>query len=331
MPNALRKIDGVCPAVVVPYTDAGCEVIDEDGFRKLVARLLGHDIGALVVGAHASEIPAQTMDERARLIEIAQEESQGRVPVVGGVTGDSTDEAIRAGLCAKHAGADAVLFTPPSIPAWTTLTDADVLVNHYRRFDDAVDIPIIMFAAPLPMFGNQFYLTPQTAARLVDAVENIVACKISAEWEIGGFIRVTRAIKEVRDIGSLHAGGACQFGSYLYGSDGILSGGSNFSCADDVAVMKAVRDGDLARAREVSDRWNEVWDVVYGYQIGTPTVYFHYRYKLATWFMGFIDEPYMRAPQLLPPADDIERLHQALVRAGQEPVHEPNELALALV
>ncbi len=331
MSKELRRIDGVCPAVVVPYTDESCETIDEESFRKLIAFLLNYDIGALVVGAHASEIPAQTWEERARLIEIAAEESNGRVPVVGGVTGDSTAEAIKAGLNAKNAGADAVLFTPPSIPAWTTLTDAEVLVNHYRQFDDAVDIPIIMFAAPLPMFGNQFYLSPETAQRLVEAVDNIVACKISAEWDIGGFIRVTRAIKEVRDIGCLHAGGACQFGSYLYGSDGILSGGSCFSCADDVTTMIAVRDGDLALARATSDRWNEVWDVVYGYQIGTPTVYFHYRYKLATWFLGLIDQPYMRAPQLLPPQEDIERLYNALVHAGQQPVHQPDELRLALV
>jgi 4-hydroxy-tetrahydrodipicolinate synthase len=324
------KIDGVLPALVVPYTDESCNTIDEVGFRRLVSRLLEHEIGGLVVGAHASEIAYLDRDERRALIAIAAEEAQGRVPVVGGVTSDSTREAIQQGLDAKEAGADAVLFTPPSIPAWTTLTDADLLVGHYRAFDEAVDIPIIMFAAPLPMFGNQFYLTPATAARVVEAVENVVGCKISAEWEIGGFMRVTKAVKSVRDIGCLHAGGAAQFASYLYGSDGILSGGSNFSIADDVAVRRLVQEGDLTRARACSDAWNPVWDVVYGYQIGTPVVYFHYRYKLATWMLGHIDQPYMRLPQRMPPADDLQLLYDALVEAGQQPVRTPADLSSTL-
>ena len=328
MSSKLKRISGVCPAVVVPYTDDSCNEIDQEAFRRHVAYLVEQDIGALVVGAHASEIAYLDPNERATLIAIAREEANGRVPVVGGVNSDSTRDAIRQGLEAKQAGADAVLFTPPSIPAWSTLTDAELLVTHYRAFDEAVDIPIIMFAAPLPMFGNQFYLNPETAQRLVDAVENIVACKISAEWDIGGFIRVTKAIKEIRDIGSLHAGGACQFGSYLYGSDGILSGGSNFSCEDDIATMQAVQEGDLARAREISDSWNEVWDIVYGYQIGTPVVYFHYRYKIATWLLGHIDSPFMRSPQVLPPIDDIRALHEALERVGKAPVHHPDELRL---
>ncbi len=325
------RIDGVLPALVVPYTDESCTTVDEAGFRRLVAQLLEHDIGGLVVGAHASEIAYLDRDERATLISIASEEAQGRVPVIGGVTSDSTREAIQQGLDAKEAGADAVLFTPPSIPAWTTLTDAELLVGHYRAFDEAVDIPIIMFAAPLPMFGNQFYLTPATAQRVVEAVENVVACKISAEWEIGGFMRVTKAIKEVRNIGCLHAGGAAQFASYLYGSDGILSGGSSFSVADDVAVRRLVQEDDLTAARTVSDRWNPVWDVVYGYQIGTPVVYFHYRYKLAAWMLGCIDLPYMRLPQMLPPAEDIQRLYDALVEAGQEPVRTPADLTPTMV
>jgi 4-hydroxy-tetrahydrodipicolinate synthase len=326
----IQRIAGVCPALVVPYTDDTCEEIDEAAFRQLVVHLLEHDIGALVVGAHATEVAYLSGEERALLVSIAAEEANGRVPVVGGVNSDSTREAIQQGLQAKEAGADAVLFTPPSIPAWTTLTDAELLVRHYRAFDDAVDIPIIMFGAPLPMFGNQFYLNPPTLKRILESVENIVACKISAEWEIGGFMRIVDALKSVRDIGALHAGGAAQFASYLYKSDGILSGGSNFSVADDVTIMKAVAANDLQTAREVSDSWNRVWDVVYGYQIGTPVVYFHYRYKLATWMLGLIERPHMRLPQVLPPADDIQLLYDALVSCGKNPVRTPAELDLAI-
>jgi dihydrodipicolinate synthase/N-acetylneuraminate lyase len=124
-------------------------------------------------------------------------------------------------------------------------------------------------------------------------------------------------MREARDIGCLKAGGQAQFAHYAYGADGSLSGGTNFAPADDVAVLRLVKEGKLNEAKALSDSWMPVYDAIYGTQVGLPVVYFHYRYKLTAWLTGVIDNPHMRLPQLPPAVADILVLRDALLRAGK--------------
>jgi 4-hydroxy-tetrahydrodipicolinate synthase len=327
MSGALRKVAGICPALFTVYTDETCSTVDYEAQRSLIRRVLEADVGALVTGGHAGEIAALDPEERAEIIRIARDEAGGRVPVIGGVVADSTREAIRQGREAQEAGADAVLFTPPSIPGW--VSETEFLVRHYAAFEDAVGIPIVIFAAPSEIYGKQYHLRPDTLAAIVRNVESVVGAKITSGWDTGGFLRCMRAMKEVRDVGCLKAGGANQFGAYAYGADGNLSGGSNFSGHDDVAILRLAQQGELAKAKELSDSWMPVWDMVYGTQAGLPVVYFHYRYKLAAWLLGVIERPHMRLPQLPPPLTEIEQMRNRLIEAGKQPVRAAEQVAVA--
>ena len=112
----LKKMEGVCPATFVLYTDETCRTIDETAQRAHYRKLLEHDIGAIVIGGHAGEIVSIDADERALLIGIAKEEAKGRVPVVGGVVADGTADAVRQTREQQEAGADAVLGDLPEYP-----------------------------------------------------------------------------------------------------------------------------------------------------------------------------------------------------------------------
>ena len=132
-------------------------------------------------------------------------------------------------------------------------------------------------------------LTPDMARALVKSLQSVIGMKITAQWDIGGFIRIASAMKEVRNVGALKAGGQAQYAHYAYGCDGSLSGGSNFSTADDIAVRQLVIDGKHAEAQQLSDSWMPVYNAIYGTQVGLPVVYFHFRYKLTAWLSGVIE------------------------------------------
>jgi 4-hydroxy-tetrahydrodipicolinate synthase len=327
----IEKIDGICPAVFTIYTDETCREVDMEAYRAHLEHLAKFDLGALILGGHAGEIPALTSQEKGDMLRLARDVTGDRMPVFGGIVADSTAEAIRQGQEARDAGAQGVLFTPPSIPGWNTATDTRWLVEHLGAFEREVGLPIIIFGAPNPAYGGMFNVAPATIAEMVRSIPSIVACKITSDWNTGSLVRVVRAIQAVRDIGCLKAGAANSFGSFLYGADGNLSGAANFRQADDIEILEAVRSGDYERAKELSDSWNEITDIIYGFEAGLPVVYFHYRYKLVAWLMGAIERPEMRRPQLPPPLPEVELLREALIRAGKPVVREAREIAIAAV
>ena len=110
------KIEGILPAVCVVYKDKSCRELDEEAYRTLLRDMLPN-INAFVVGGHAGETECLTMEERLRVIKIAQEEGKGKIPVVGGVVADATWKAIEQGKKQKDAGVDAVLFCPLNMVA----------------------------------------------------------------------------------------------------------------------------------------------------------------------------------------------------------------------
>ena len=316
----LTKISGICPAVFVLYTDATCRKIDEKAQRAHYRKLIDHGVDALVVGGHAGEIVSLNPEERMFVIQMAKEEAKGRIPVVGGVVADSTAEAIAMARDAQQAGADAVLFTPPCVPGWKA--EVEFLLHHYGAVEEAVGIPTILFASPSDRYGTQYMITPADMTTLLKALPSVIGAKITAQWDMGGFMRIARAMREVRDVGCLKAGGQAQFVHYAYGADGSLSGGTNFSPADDIQVLKLVKQGKTFEAQKLSDSWMPVYDTIYGTQVGLPVVYFHYRYKVTAWLTGAIDAPWMRLPQMPPPLRDIEMLRDALLRAEKPMVRQ---------
>jgi 4-hydroxy-tetrahydrodipicolinate synthase len=325
----LKRMDGICPAVFVIYTDATCRTIDEQAYRAHIRFLAEHDLGSLVIGGHAGEIPALTLEEQVQLIGWAREECQDRIPVCGGIVTDSTREAIRQGLAVKQAGAAAVMITPPAIPGWNGTTDARYYIKHLGAFEEHVGLPITLIGAPAPEFGTAYYIAPDSMREIVRSVESIIAVKVTSSWNLGAFLRIRDAVKEARDISFLQAGAQNTFGTFLYGADGNLSGATNFRPGDDVEILRAIRAGELEHARTLADSWNRVTDVMYGMQVGLPVVPFHYRYKVVAWLMGIIDRPHMRLPQLPPPLHEIEMLRDALLACEKPVVREAEELEVA--
>lgn len=323
----LRKIEGIVPAACVVYTDETCRTIDEDVYRQHLRYLLKHDIGALVVGGHMGENPCLTREERKRILKIAQEEVKGKIPVVGGISSESTREAVEQGLEAKEWGADALLFPPPNMPGWDMITSGQMMVEHYANFDRKVDIPIILYGSPNA--GGTFGILPQTFREIAQRVENVVALKILAGWNTGVFKACCRAMKSVRDIGCLQAGSSNLVGAFMAGGDGTLSGSANFLVEQEVQVLKAVKAGDYVKAKEIADNYEPICDLLFGYSAGLPISYFHYRFKVGTWLMGLIPRPHMRLPQLPIPKKEVEMIRQAMIKAGLPVVHQAEDFALS--
>ena len=131
---------GVYTIPVTPF-DERYEV-DEESLRRQVDWCLRAGAHGIVAPVNASEGPTLTDEERVRVSRIVVEATAGRVPVVVGVSGVSTQASVLYTRHAREVGADAVIAMPPY---GVRVSDPDSLFAFYQAVADAADgLPIFI-------------------------------------------------------------------------------------------------------------------------------------------------------------------------------------------
>ena len=137
---------GVIPAVLLPFFDDLS--IDEKSFRSHLRDVAAVDgLSAITINAHSTEVASCSFDEQRRVLDIAQDEIGGRLPIVNGVWADGSLEAARIAAMAEAGGASALLVFPPA--PFTLGQSPAMAIEHFKRIAAASSLPIIVFQYPL--------------------------------------------------------------------------------------------------------------------------------------------------------------------------------------
>jgi 4-hydroxy-tetrahydrodipicolinate synthase len=297
---------GVIPAVLLPFD--GELAIDEASFRKHlrdVAAVPG--LSAITINAHSTEVASCTFDEQRRVLDVAQDEIGGRMPLVNGVWADGSLEAARIARMATAGGASALLVFPPG--PFTLGQSPEMALAHFKRIADATDLPIIVFQYPLAT--GQGY-PRDTLLRLCEEVPTIRAIKDWAgnvaqhEWHV-------RALQSLpRPVNVLSTHSAWLLSSLVLGCNGLLSGSGSVIPDLQSALFRAVKDNDLAAARRLNDRIYPLVQVFYA----DPWADMHNRMKEALVLLGRLPRAVVRPPLVKLGAAEIGRIRAALIEAG---------------
>jgi 4-hydroxy-tetrahydrodipicolinate synthase len=297
---------GVIPAVLLPFD--GELAIDEAGFRKHLRDVAATDgISSITINAHSTEVASCTFDEQRRVLDIAQDEIGGRLPLVNGVWADGSLEAARIARMAAAGGASALLVFPPG--PFTLGQSPDTALAHFKRIADATDLPIIVFQYPLAT--GQGY-PRDTLLRLCDEVPSIRAIKDWAgnvpqhEWHV----RTLQSLARPVNVLSTHS--AWLLSSLVLGCNGLLSGSGSVIPDLQAALFRAVRANDLGEARRINDRIWPLTQVFYA----DPWVDMHNRMKEALVLLGRLPRAVVRPPLTKLGAAEIGRIRAALIAAG---------------
>lgn len=113
-----RQIGGLLPALVTPFDDDGR--IDETRLRAHIERTVEAGADGLVVCGGTGEFFALTSEERSRLVELACEQTAGRVPVIAQTGGMSIRAAVERSQHAQAAGASCLMV---ALPYYEPLTE----------------------------------------------------------------------------------------------------------------------------------------------------------------------------------------------------------------
>ena len=134
-------LKGSIVALITPFDG---ENLCEDTYIKLINYHLESGTNGIVPGGTTGESPTLSHNEHKKIIEIAVKECKGKIPVLAGTGSNSTDEAIELSKFAEKAGSDALLVVTP----YYNKPTQEGLYQHYKKINDNVGIPIIIYNIP---------------------------------------------------------------------------------------------------------------------------------------------------------------------------------------
>ena len=230
---------GSIPALVTPFA-AGR--VEQALFRDFVAWQVAEGSDGLVPCGTTGEAATLAGDEQRRLIEIAVEVADGKVPVIAGCGSNDTAHALELTRMAKDAGASAALHVPP----YYNRPNQEGIYAHLAAVAE-VGIPIVLYNVPARTITD---ISVETKARLA-LLPNVVAVK-----DATGNLACVSAQRAAcgADFIQLSGNDDMALAFNAMGGVGCISVTANVAprlCAD---FQRSTREGDWAKALELQDR-----------------------------------------------------------------------------
>lgn len=222
-------------ALVTPFENGK---VDEKAFRKLIDFHIDNGTDGLVPCGCTGEAATLVMEEQKRLIKIAVEISEKRIPVVAGTGSNNTAEAVELTVFAKKAGCDGALIISP----YYNKPTPEGQYRHYRAIAQKADIPIMLYNVPS---RTGISLLPTTVARL-SKVDNIVAIK-----EAAGSVQQVMDILSLCDIIVMSGDDAMTLPFMSVGAKGVVSVVANIVPAKVHDLVQSFLDGDKEKSRKI--------------------------------------------------------------------------------
>jgi 4-hydroxy-tetrahydrodipicolinate synthase len=239
--SEIPTFQGSMVALVTPMHPDGS--LDFDSFRKLIDWHAAEGTDALVVVGTSGESPTVDVDEHAQIIQVAVEHAAWRLPVIAGVGGNSTQEAIELSQHAKAVGARAGLSV---VPYYNKPTQ-EGLYQHFKAIAEAVDLPSILYNVPGRTVAD---MSNDTVLRLAQ-VPGIIGIK-DATGDIG---RGAMLVRDVPTGFQVFSGDDATAAALI-----LLGGRGNISVTANVAprlmpeLCMAALIGDAALTRKLNAR-----------------------------------------------------------------------------
>jgi dihydrodipicolinate synthase/N-acetylneuraminate lyase len=280
-------LKGIFPVIPTLFKDD--DKVDPGAVRSVVRFALDAGAHGVVFPGVASEYNFLSVEERGELMSVVFDEVGGRVPIIGGASAATSEEAIVAGQYAKDHGIAHLMIMAPSGLG----QDVDAHRDFFARITaQLADVEIILQNAPSPIGAG---LKADAIASLVEANPAITYTK--EETLPSGPVITELLAKDIPQLnGVLGGGGARYIIDEL--NRGALGALPAVELTDlHVAIYEAHTTGDFDRAREL-----------YRNSLPLLACQMIYRMRLTKYVLkkrGIIDRLHVRAP--LPELDEFTR------------------------
>ncbi len=228
---------GSIVAIVTPFKNGK---FDEKAFADLIEWHIKEGTNAIVPCGTTGESATLEYEEHYRVIEVAIETANKRVPIIAGTGANSTEETIVMTRNAQELGADGVLLVCP----YYNKPTQEGIYRHYKAIAEAIELPQVLYNVPGRTALN---ILPSTIARLAE-IENIVAIKEAT----GDMKQVSEVIRLCGDSMTVLSGDDfTTFPLLMLGGKGVISVVANITPKDVSEMCTFVEKGRLNDARQL--------------------------------------------------------------------------------
>lgn len=289
---------GAAVAIITPFHENG-----EINYPKLAEILddqIANHTDAIVICGTTGESSTMTHEEHLETIRFTVEHVAGRVPVIAGTGSNCTETAVYLSQEAEKYGADALLVVTP----YYNKATQKGLIAHYTTVADSVKLPIIMYNVPSRTGCN---IQPETAAYLVENVENIVGIKEAS----GNISQVAKLMQLTGGKIELYSGNDDQVVPILsLGGLGVISVLSNVAPEKTHDMVMKYLDGDVKGSLDIQLKAIPLIDALFCEVNPIPA-------KAAMNMMGWEAGP-LRMPLTEMEPEHKERLRKTMIDFGIE-------------
>ena len=296
MPNDSDGLSGAYVPLVVPFDNGA---VDFDTYARLCAWQIDKGIDGLLVNATSGEPTTLTLDERAKLVEVAMEASGGRRPVCAGTGSQSHAETVTLLDRYQKLSVDSVCIVTPYYCNPPQRAIVDFFADVARR----TDRPLLIYHIP----GRAAVrMTADTVVAIKERADNFVGLK-NTDDDMG---LVTELMHRLgADFRIFSGSEAVTLPMLAVGACGAMLSASNV-IPDRVARLCALfASGEAEGARRLNGELSELFAAI-GYD--TAPIATKYMVKR----IGVLEKNEHRLP-MTPTTPELERrLDGVLARAG---------------
>lgn len=247
----MQKFVGTGVALVTPFNED--KSIDYNSLERLVNTQVEHGIDYLVVLGTTGEPATLTSEEQLKVEQKIIEVNAGRLPLVLGLGGNNTMGIVNV-IKTKDLGAyDAILSVSP----YYNRPTQEGIYQHYKAISQASPLPIILYNVPSRTAQN---VTPDTAIRLANDCENIIAIKEAA----GDMEQAQQLIdQKPKDFLVISGDDMLALPITLAGGSGVISVIGQGFPKDFSTMIKLGLDGDEVAAYKLHNKIKDSIDYIF--------------------------------------------------------------------
>ena len=287
--------EGTYTAIVTPFKGGK---VDEPALERLIKAQIKGGVDGIVPTGTTGESPTLSYEEHIEVVARTVKFAAGRVKVMAGTGGNSTEEAVYLTKAAERAGADGSLQVSP----YYNKPTQEGLYQHFKTIARATKLPIVLYSVP-GRCGVEIGV--DTVQRLAKDCKNVVGIK-----EAGGapdrVSQLRAALGEKFVI--LSGDDSLTLPFMAVGADGVVSVASNVVPKEVSRMVRLFAAGNVTGALKIHA---ELFPLFRNLFIETNPI----PVKAALAMKGMIQEEY-RLPLVKMQAKNREVLQQTLESCG---------------